>query len=314
MEKNYVTVIGSLNYDILIKQQRMPYLGETFKGDELIMAPGGKGANQAVQCSKLGLETYMVGKVGNDYFGVELIESLKIYKTNTSFISKSNKSSTGIGVVHVLPNGNYKSTILPGTNYELSIKDIKKAECIIQDSKFIILQLEIPMPVVEYSISLASRYNCYIILNAAPMKKVAEKYLNMVDCLIVNEIESSFLINKKISSPQQAMEICDNLFCKIKNLVIITLGAKGSVAFDGKNKLFIPATEDRAIDTTGAGDSYIGALCYALFNNFPIVKAIEFATQISGISVTREGGQCSFPTIEQLSDDLLSKYINYHHV
>jgi len=302
MENDLVTIVGSLNYDLIIKQKRLPYKGETFTGDALITSPGGKGANQAVQCSKLGLKTYMVGKVGSDTFGNSIIKSMQDSQVDAENVCKSN-INTGTGIVHVMPDGDYYSTILTGANYDMSKSDIDKVENIIKKSKIVILQMEIPIEVIQYTISMASKYNCYIILNLAPPKKIGVDYLKKVDCLIVNETEASFLANQEITNPENALLNCEKLFKCVKSLLIITLGENGSVAFDGKEKLYVPAHKVTAVDATGAGDSFIGGIAYSIFHNMNIKESLEFATKISSISVTKLGGQSSFPCIGDIYYD-----------
>lgn len=302
MEKDLVTIVGSLNYDLIIKQNRLPYKGETFTGDKLITSPGGKGANQAVQCSKLALKTYMVGKVGSDSFGDTIIKSMQDAQVNLENVWKSD-IKTGTGIVHVMPDGDYYSTILTGSNYDIAKSDIDKVETIIKRSKIVIFQMEIPVEVVQYAISMATKYNCYIILNLAPPKEIGKDYLKKVNCLIVNETEASFLANEKITNPENALANCEKLFACVKNLLIITLGENGSVAFDGKEKLYVPAIKVNAIDTTGAGDSFVGGIAYSIFHNKNLKESLEFATKISSISVTKIGGQNSYPNIEGISDN-----------
>jgi ribokinase len=299
MDKNLVTVVGSLNYDLIIEQDRVPRLGETFRGNDLKTAAGGKGANQAAQCGKLGLNTYLVGCVGNDIFADTLLTSLKESNVNTSYI-KTSDTKTGMGIVQVMPDGDYFSTILPGANYRITKEDILKAEEIISQSKIVILQFEIPKELIELTISLANKHNCYIIFNPAPVNEIKEDYLNMVDCLVLNETEAEFFYGKEVNSVNHALDACEAMYPRIKDRIIITLGEKGSVYFDGQSKDHIPAETVNAVDATGAGDSFIGALAYSIYHDYKITDALSLSSHVSARSVTKIGGQPSFPFINEI--------------
>ena len=150
-EREYICVIGSLNYDIIMKQKRMPFQGETYTADSITYSGGGKGANQAVQCAKLGIDTIMVGKVGRDTFGDSLVEKLKDYGVDCSCIGRSS-SPTGVGVVHALEDGTVYASIITGANFDITSREIDGLDELIRNSRIVILQLEIPTEVVEHII------------------------------------------------------------------------------------------------------------------------------------------------------------------
>jgi ribokinase len=299
MENNKVAVIGSLNYDIVLKQERLPEIGETITVDGVAFCAGGKGANQAVQCAKLGLETYMVGNVGNDHFGTMLIDSLKKYNVKTDYIGLA-QTHTGLGIVNSFPDGRLLSTISTGANYSLTIEDIERAETIIKKSQIVILQLEIPREVVEFSIKLAKKHNCYVIVNAAPSYNLSEDAMELIDCFVVNEAEASFYANQEISTVESAIQSCDPLFKQIGDLLIITLGEKGSILYDGKNTFCFSPEKVNVVETTGAGDSYIGAIAYGLLNGLSKDEMGKFASKVSSKTVTKIGGQDAMPHLEEV--------------
>jgi ribokinase len=303
MELKKVVVIGSLNYDIIVKQQRMPNKGETFIGDELIQGPGGKGANQAAQCAKLGLPTIMVGKIGDDRFGEALVGSLTAFGVDTSYIKKL--GSTGIGVVHVMPDGDYYSSIVKGANDLITVSDIDEIAHLFTSATFIVLQQEIPEEVVEYIIEKYKKEHLKIILNNAPARKIKETILQSVDILVVNETEASFMSGKLIKSASDAMNIGKELLPQTGGMVVITLGKEGSVVITDSYCNFFQAEKVAAIDATGAGDSFIGALIYALSEGLSIEQCMRFATHVSAITVTREGGQDSFPTKKEIENSTI---------
>ncbi|WP_435308319.1 ribokinase [Sebaldella termitidis] len=300
MKEKKAVIIGSLNYDIILKQKRLPKIGETFVADSITMCGGGKGANQAVQLSKLGGKAFMAGCVGNDKFGEELLSNLQKHNVNTDNVKLSEKNNTGMGIVNVFDDGKLIATITRGANYDITNSDIDKIKNEIISAQIIILQMEIPIEVIEYVINLASKHDVYIILNAAPACDIKEEVLSKVNCLVVNETEASFYLNKEINDVKSSIENCEELYGKIKDLLIITLGENGSLLYDGKEKLHIKARKAEVTETTGAGDSFIGAFAYKLLNDSSYKEAAEFASLVSSITVTKIGAQDSMPTYEEV--------------
>ena len=300
LKNKYITVIGSLNYDILIKQQRLPTEGETYTADSVSYEGGGKGANQAVQSSKLGAPTYLIGKVGMDNFGDILIDKLEGFGVQTSLINRSNKS-TGLGLVHVLNDGAVYATIVPGANFDIMQSDIDKIDDIILKSEIIMLQMEIPVPIVEYIIYKAKENNIYTILNAAPAKKISSAAIKHVNCFVVNETEASYYSSAHIYNIETAKEYSHKLSEMTEGIVIITLGEKGSLLCDKSgNTLIDPVKVENVVETTGAGDSYIGAFAYCKYIGLNDIDACKFATKASAFTVTKIGAQNSMPYINEI--------------
>lgn len=293
-----VLVIGSLNMDLLIKQNRLPSLGETFSANSFIQMPGGKGANQAVQCAKLGLNVAMVGCVGEDTFGDELISSLQTYGVQKLYIKRSGTS--GLGIVQILPNGDYYSTVIKGANYAIQSNDIH--DCYFQDKPLIILQSEIPYETVEYAIKKAVHYECKVLLNNAPAREIGSQVLSMVNYLVVNETETNLMTGIEIKTIDDAIIAGQKLLPRIKEFVVITLGEKGSVLVSHQiQKHFSAVFCDNVVDATGAGDSYIGAFSYGLIKKMELSDIIKFASMVSSLSLKHIGGQASFPCIKDIS-------------
>lgn len=290
-----VVVVGSLNYDLVLKQERLPLKGETYSADELIQGPGGKGANQAVQCAKLGLATAMIGKVGEDRFGEALIGNLRAVGINNKGVTR--QGTTGLGIVHLLPDGDYYSTLLKGANYLLGKSEIDDNLELIQNAKYLVLQQEIPNDVNEYAIELAKLTDCTVILNNAPARSIREEYLNKVDILVVNETEATYMENMLVNSIEEAINVALKLIKRVNRAVILTLGEKGAIVADHTSTYYVPATKVDAVDATGAGDSFIGGLIYSLDKGKSIKEAAEFASKISGFTVSNFGGSESFPEI-----------------
>lgn len=252
-EREYICVIGSLNYDIIMKQKRMPLQGETYTADSITYSGGGKGANQAVQCAKLGIDTIMVGKVGRDTFGDSLVEKLKDYGVDCSCIGRSS-SPTGVGVVHALEDGTVYASIITGANFDITSREIDGLDELIRNSRIVILQLEIPTEVVEHIIRKAKQYHVYTILNAAPAKEMDLEVLKMADCLIVNETEASFYAGVEVTDGDMVRAHADRLRRLTEGTVIVTLGSKGSMLLGKEGAVPIdPVKVEHVTESTGAG-------------------------------------------------------------
>ena len=300
MPNGYISVIGSLNYDILMKQSRLPLEGETYTADSVSFEGGGKGANQAVQCAKLGVLAYMIGKVGSDNFGDILLEKLTQYGVNTDYIERS-KKDTGLGVVHVLEDGSVYASIITGANYDITIEDTDRTEDIIYNSKMIILQMEIPTEVVEHIIYKAKERGVYTILNAAPAKEISKEVLKLVDCFVVNETEASFYAEEEINDKDTAIQYAHKLTDLTDGTVIITLGSNGSLLCHQDTCVTIPSEKvEHVVESTGAGDSYIGAFAYYKFLGKSDEEACRFAAKVSAITVTKVGAQGAMPYLKEL--------------
>ena len=297
--KDKITVIGSLNYDIILKISRLPYKGETLPANEAAYSAGGKGANQAVQAAKLHTPTYMVGCVGTDAAADFLVSTAKQYGVNTDYIRKV-PGSSGMGIINAIDDGSVFACIVRGANYEITKQDIDHAMPALKESKVCILQNEIPVEMIEYAIDKAKEAGCIVVLNAAPAIELKDEYLAKTDILVVNEVEAAFYCKTEIDSLDKAKEEIKKTAEKYGNNVIFTLGKDGAVAYeDGKIEV-IPAMKVDAVETTGAGDSYIGAVSHSIVEGKGLIEACKFATKCSAITVCRYGAQPSMPTLEEV--------------
>lgn len=276
----------------------MPQKGETCFGSEVILGAGGKGSNQAAACALLGLKTTMVGCVGQDLFGTFLKKELRKKGVDVTYVKE--RGCSGTGLVHVMPDGDYYSTVVKGANYLLTENDITEAMPALASADYVIFQQEIPHHLMEYTLNLLQGQTVTI-LNNAPAKKIKPEILALIDYLIVNETEASFMAEENISDFAAAAQIGKKLERQVCRGVVITLGEKGSVAVASGNVYYCHPCHVEAVDATGAGDSYIGAFTYALANDMNIQAAMEFASQVSAITVTSYGGQSSFPTLAQVN-------------
>lgn len=296
-----VVVIGSLNYDICLKQERMPEEGETYFADTVNYCSGGKGANQAVQAAKLGVPTYIVGCIGSDMMGQFLKDTLEQYHVHTDYL-KGCEGNSGMSVAQSLYDGGVRASVVRGANDLVSVADVQRLDGFLEPGDIVVLQLEIPIPVVEYAISFAKGRGCYVILNGAPAAKLNEAALKQVDLFIINEVEASFYCSRPVTARAEAELEIRNMTDYLGNICIYTLGKLGAVVCQGERVEFIPAKKVQAVESTGAGDSFIGGLCYGIVNQMDIFAAARFATCCSAKTVCKTGGQPAMPTLEEVRE------------
>ncbi|MFD1451454.1 ribokinase [Oceanobacillus sojae] len=290
-----ISIVGSLNIDFISNVFDFPKVGETIRAMDFHISPGGKGANQAVAAAKLGGHVEMIGKVGKDKYGDVLIESLAKVGVKTQNIKK--EGDTGKTFINVNHKGDNTITYVPGANEEITKEDINASLPDLRESSYLLLQQEIQEEIVEYVIDLASGLNgCKVILNAAPARVINDKIIREVHTLIVNEVELEFLSKDYVSEEQGLVSKVNYLLNKGIKKVIITLGDKGAVFASSSEYKHIPALTVSATDTTGAGDTFIGAYAVAKSEGLNDIEAIEFAVKASAIAVTKHGAQPAIPT------------------
>lgn len=293
-----VVVIGSLNYDVVLQLKELPKKGETLPAQSAKFCAGGKGANQAVQLAKLGVQTYMVGAVGSDAMGNYMKENLDNFGVNTDFIKVINKES-GMGIIQALGHGEVYATIVRGANYGVTKEDVDRIAPLLKEADFLVMQLEIPVPIVEYAIDLAYSHHCKVILNAAPAMEISRESLKKCYLLVVNEVEAAFYIGKELTSIAMAKEEVFKLAQELQNNCLFTLGKDGGVVSDGKRVEFVPAIDVKVVETTGAGDSFVGGMAYALANQQDVFEASLFASYCSAGTIGGIGAQTAMPTLEK---------------
>ena len=299
MSKNGVLVIGSMNFDSFYSLPRRMRVGENLHATHYQTALGGKGANQAVQCAKLSLPTTMFGCIGSDSYGDQIYAGMTGYGVNMQFVKRV-VAPTGNASVWVYPDSEVQAALFGGANMCISKKDISEILPIMQEHRIVILQNEIPLDTIEYSVELAKDSGCYVIYNAAPALKVPRNMLKLVDLFVVNESEASFYSDTDIHDLDSARKGASHLLPLLNGKLIITLGSLGSLIVSDEETLFVQSKQVRAVETTGAGDSYVGTLAYAIMKNMTIFEAAQEATKAAAITVSSVGAQLSMPTLEQL--------------
>ncbi|MBM4761241.1 ribokinase [Bacillus sp. B15-48] len=291
-------VVGSLNIDLVSQVEQLPLPGQTITSEKFYVNPGGKGANQAVAAAKLGAEVSMIGRVGSDNYGTVLLNNLQQSGVHTENIQLS--ETTGMAFIAVDGQGENHIVLVPGANNEMSIEDIDKYENVIKSSDIIILQLEIPLNVVEYVIELAGKLGKKVILNPAPAQKLSPNLLKGVHTLIPNETELAILTDMPTSTQEEIVAAAKYLKSIGIEEVVVTMGGQGSYLINNDCEVHIPAEKVEVVDTTAAGDSYIGAFAVGQTNGMSSVEAAQFASKVAAITVTREGAQSSLPSLEEV--------------
>lgn len=247
----------------------------------------------------------MVGKVGRDSFGDTLVEKLRDYGVDCSCIGRSS-SPTGVGVVHALEDGTVYASIITGANFDITAREIDGLDELVRNSRIIILQLEIPTNVVEHIIRKAKQYHVYTILNAAPAKELDREVLKLVDCLIVNETEASFYAGVDITDGEMVRAHADRLSQLTEGTVIVTLGSKGSMLLGKEETVSIePVKVEHVTESTGAGDSYIGAFAYGKYKGMTDRRACCFAARAASVTVTKIGAQEAMPCLNEIDESLV---------
>lgn len=298
MNDGTVLVVGSLNMDLVAQVRDMPRPGETIIGHSFHTMMGGKGANQAVAAARLGAKVAMIGCLGNDEFGGSMQEILERELVDTSGVRSVENVSSGTAMIIVDQSGENSIIVAPGANHHLKEDDVQKHAALFQASSVVVLQLEIPVPTVSCSMNLAKKYNKTVILNPAPMQKLPEDMLGKVDFLILNEVEAEELTGQTTNDFDKLVAGLRALPCK---KVVLTLGRDGAAYIDDAEVVRYPAFRVQAVDTTGAGDSFIGAFAGKIAQGSSADEAIRYAIKVSAVTVTRLGALAALPNTEEVS-------------
>lgn len=292
-----VLVIGSINTDMTVSTPRMPKLGETVTGSGYFSTSGGKGANQAVALVKQGAQVKMLGVVGNDANGAECIANLK--RNNVEFEGEIiDNAATGIAFITVC-GGDNCIILHEGANSCLSPEIVEKRKELFDWADVVVMQLEIPLESVIQACKTAKKHNCVTVLNPAPAKEIPDELLKYSDIIIPNEHEASIITNISCVSEEDYIKAAGTLIKKGVGSVIITLGDKGYMYMTGEKTEFKKAYDSKAVDTTAAGDSFIGAFISEYDGDDSFEKAADYAAKVSSITVSRPGASVSIPTRQE---------------
>lgn len=292
-----VVVVGSLNMDLVTRAERLPRGGETLIGKSFATVPGGKGANQAVAAARLGAQVSMVGCVGDDAYGEQLRGALLAEAIDCQAVSVI-EGSSGVALIVVDDSSQNAIIIVAGANAQLAPEVVAGFDAILQAADVIICQLEVPYSTVGYALKRGRELGKTVILNPAPASgPLPADWYASIDYLIPNESEASALSGLPVNSRESAEAAAGQLIAAGAGKVIVTLGAQGSLFADGASVEYFPAPKVEAIDTTAAGDTFVGAFAAALAAGKSEAEAIGFGQVAAALSVTRAGAQPSIPTL-----------------
>lgn len=297
--KTKIVVVGSANADMVIHAPRFPRAGETLIGGGFAVNAGGKGLNQAVAIAKLGGEVTLLGAVGQDANGRFLLDTLAEYGVQFEGLQTAD-AATGTAVITVV-DGDNAIVIDAGANGLMTPAVAEQYAARIADSAMCVMQLEIPLETVSRVCETANNSGTRIVLNPAPYRELPDALLSRIDYLIPNEHEARDMTGVEITDEATAREAVRRLLARGVRQVIITLGDKGCVYNDGGQIAFCPAVPTTAVDTTSAGDSFIGALAVKLTEGCPLSEAVRFATKVAAITVSRAGAAQSIPYCSEMN-------------
>lgn len=295
-----VFVAGSINMDVVATADRHPKIGETVGGREVLYFPGGKGANQAVAAVKLGANTTLIGLIGRDAFGTQLREFLSAQGLDLGFVRETSRAHTGTALITVV-NAENTIVVIPGANALLSAADV--SEPMLTRGDVAVSQFEIPLATVRAFFTHARGAGATTILNPAPAIAVDRELLDLADIVILNESELGFLAGlelRDIDDHARLIDAARSLQSGLDKIICVTLGRRGAIALVGADTLIFPGRAVKAIDTTGAGDCFVGAVAAQLATGRTIREALEYANAAASICVQRMGAAPSMPTAAEV--------------
>ena len=289
-----ILILGSSNTDMTVRTAALPLPGQTLIGGDFVMGPGGKGANQAVAARRLGGDAALVCKVGRDVFGDNAVKHYEEEGLDVSGVLRSDKPS-GVALINVDDKAENSIVVAPGANMDITEADIDAVAPQIRAAEILLLQLEIPVPAVLKAARIGHEAGALVVLNPAPYAEVPAELFRYVDLFIPNETELSAFTGLPVTDRDSALKAAEVMVGRGVKTVIVTLGSKGSLIYDGRSVSDIGAFKVNAVDTTAAGDTFCGALCVALSEGRTLQVAAVFASKASALSVTRPGAQNSMP-------------------
>lgn len=290
-----IVVFGSINMDLVVRTARLPQAGETLLGEAFFTAAGGKGANQAVACARLGASTALIGRVGTDLFGPLLLAGLQAYGVDTSAVQTDPAQPSGVALITV--DGQGENTIIgvSGANGLVAADDLARLAALLPQARLLLLQLEVPLPHVIAAARLAREHGVTVMLDPAPAVPLPPELYGLIDILTPNETEAATLIGAAVQTQPEVVRAAQVLHKRGAKHVVIKLGPKGVYWTDGATSRLTPSFMVKAVDTVAAGDAFNAGLAVALSEGLPITEALRWGVAAGALTVTKPGAQPALP-------------------
>lgn len=300
-----ICVVGSINLDMNAYVERFPRPGETLHGRRFTTGYGGKGANQAVMAARLGAKVSMVGRIGDDVFGHDMRRNLESEGIRTEFVKESKGVSSGVAVITIDEQGQNQIIVIPGANGLVTAADVEEAQAAITGAQVLLCQMEVPMEANLAALYIARNAGVTTIFNSAPVSgEVPEEVYRLSDIFCPNESEAELLAGVPVHTLDDARLAASVIVARGARAALITLGAQGCLYVTADQEEYVPAPRVKAVDTTGAGDAFVGSLAHFLAAGLPVLDAIARANAIAAISVQHPGTQASYPRRADLPETL----------
>ena len=302
----HIVVVGSLNMDLVVEVPAIPLPGETVLGKNFATFPGGKGANQAVAAARLGARVSLIGRVGKDAFGNQLLASAQADGIDIAHVGRDETEATGVAMIAVDEQGQNSIAVASGANFCLTADHVREAWAELDDVDLLVMPLETPLETIETAVSLANESGSTVVLNPAPARPLPTELLAGIDVLVPNEPETAQLTALPINTEAESRAAARELLALGVGNVVLTLGSRGALVLEGKMEEFtlVPARQVEVVDTTAAGDAFVAGLAVALGEGKSLVDAARFANAVGALAVTKQGAQPGMPTREEIEISL----------
>ena len=287
----HIVVVGSLNMDLVVEVPTIPLPGETVLGRNFATFPGGKGANQAVAAARLGAQVSLIGRVGQDAFGDQLLASAQADGINVSHVGRDESAATGVAMIVVDDEGQNSIAVASGANFCLTVDHVREAWGALEEIDILVMPLETPLETVATAVELAQQSGATVVLNPAPVRPLPAKILTSVDVLVPNEPETTQLTRMSIETSEERRKAARQLLTLGVGNVVLTLGSRGALALDGKTDQYtmVPACQVEVVDTTAAGDAFVAGLAVGLSERKSLVEVCVFRNRCWRVSCDEVG-------------------------
>ncbi len=302
-----VLVVGSFITDFVGRCAKAPVAGESVVGKSFNTYPGGKGANQAVACARMGSKTYMAGCVGDDLFGENFINIFKNEGFDTKYIKVAKGTSTGASIVTVEDSGQNRIVMTPGANLLYTTKDIDELDDVLKEVSYCVTQAEQTEEVFEYLVKKCKEHNVKLIYNPAPARHISDESLKGLFMVTPNETELGVIIDKEVITDEDYLNGAKELVSKGVENVVVTLGTRGCLYVNKDEHMLIPAFKVKAIDTVGAGDSFTGSLAASLDQGKTIKESLKISNAVGALEVQKNGAIPAMPYKAEVEEFLKDK-------